>query len=568
MSHSYFRLRYFIKLWAHLTFKERVWFGAFIIIFLFSISFLIGNFYRSRTEIIPVFGGTYVEGLADSPHNLNPVLSTNDADRDVSQLIFSSLLKYNGNGELTSDLVSDYEVSKDGKTYTLKLKNGISWHDGEPFTSEDVVFTINSVQNPEYASPLRTSWQGVKAEAPDKNTVVLTLKTPYGTFVENWTQIGILPKHIWKNVLPQNFPLAEFNLKPIGTGPYKFIKLQKDSLGKIISVNLSANKNYFESGPLIENIILRFYLSEEETVSAFNRKEIDGLLLQTAQNKSQVRGLDSAHFFSLASSRVYGLFFNTDHKLLGAEYIRKALNHAINREEILSKLLQNEGKIAVGPIPPSLPGSSPDITGYSYEPLKTVEILEKNKWIKNDKGFYEKKLGKDKEATPLKFSIITTKSIQLVATMIRDQLRNAGIESELKIVSLGELQQNYLKTKGYEAILIGESYTNEADPYVFWHGAAIKDPGGLNLSLYNSRVVNKVLEDMRQISDAVKRAAKLEEFQKLVLKDAPAAFLYSPNYIYVVKNDIKNINLSRINIPSSRYSEINEWSVETERAWR
>ncbi len=151
--------------------------------------------------------------------------------------------------------------------------------------------------------------------------------------------------------------------------------------------------------------------------------------------------------------------------------------------------------------------------------------------------------------------------------MIRDYLKNAGIESELKIISLGELQQNYLKNKDYNAILIGESYTGAADPYVFWHGAAIKDPG-LNLSLYNNKKVNKILEDARLISDPVKRASKLEEFQKLVLSDAPAVFLYSPNYIYIVKNNVKNINLIKLSVSSARYSKINEWSIETERVWR
>ncbi|MDO8575008.1 MAG: ABC transporter substrate-binding protein, partial [bacterium] len=545
----------------------KIWFGVFSVAILFSISFLIGNFYRSQTKIIPAQGGTYVEALPESPHNFNPVLSTNDADRDISRLVFSSLLKYNERGELAPDLASSYDVSKDGKTYTVKLKDGVIWHDGEPFSSEDVTFTINAVQNSEYASPLRNSWQGIKAEAIDKSTVVLTLKTPYTAFTPNLALLGILPKHIWKTVMPQNFPLAEFNLKPIGTGPYKFAKLQKDSLGRIISVNLSANENYFSGTPLIKNIILRFYLSEEEAVSAFNRKEVDGLMLQTAQNKNQIRGADNSTIFSLPSLRIYAVFLNTDDKILKDKNARLAINYAINREELLSKLLDNEGKVAIGPIPPGLPGSSPDMQGYGYLPLKAKEILEKSGWTKDETGVYAKKLGKDKETTPLKFSIITTKSIQLAATMIRDYLKNAGIESELKIISLGELQQNYLKTKDYNAILIGESYTGAADPYVFWHGAAIKDPG-LNLSLYNNKKVNKILEDARLISDPVKRALKLEEFQKLVLSDAPAVFLYSPNYIYIVKNNVKNINLIKLSVSSARYSKINEWSIETERVWK
>jgi len=466
------------------------------------------------------------------------------------------------------DLAASYTLSKDGKTYTLKLKEGVQWHDGEPFSAEDVIFTIDAVQNSEYNSPLRTSWQGVKAETSDKNTIILTLKTPYGAFVENLALLGILPKHVWSKVMPQNFPLADFNLKPIGTGPYRFVKLQKDSLGRIISVNLIANSDYFALPPLIKNLVFKFYLSEEEAVSAFNRKEVDGILLQTAQNKNQLRGLAGSSVFSLPSLRVYALFLNTNDPILKDRNVRSAINYAVNREELLNKLLNSEGKIAVGPIPPGLPGSSPDIKGYDFNPKKVQEILEKSGWVKNENGIFAKKLNKkDKEATPLKLTIVTAKSIQLIAVLIRDYLKNVGIEADLKIISLGELQQNYLRTKNYSAILIGESYTNSIDPYVFWHGAAIKDPG-LNLSLYNNKKVNKILEDTRQIIDPVKRAKKLEDFQKLVLSDAPAVFLYSPNYIYVVKNIVKNINLVNLAIPSNRFSKINEWYIETERIWR
>lgn len=561
------KIKNWIRVWKHLNAKERIWLGIFFVIILFSISYLVGNFYRGQTKAVAALGGTYIEAVSESPHNLNPLLATNDSDRDFSRLIFSSLLKYNEKSELVPDLAASYEISKDRKTYTLKLKEGVLWHDGEPFNAEDVVFTIDAVQNPEYNSPLRTSWQGVKVETSDKNTIILTLKTPYGAFVENLALLGILPKHVWSKVIPQNFPLADFNLKPIGTGPYRFVKLQKDSLGRITSVNLTANPDYF-SPPLIKNLVFKFYFSEEETVSAFNRKEVDGLFLQTAQNKNQVRGLDSSFVFSLRSLKTYALFFNTDDPILKDKNVRLAINYAVNREELLNKLLNSEGKIAVGPIPPGLPGSSPDITGYDFNPKKAGEILEKAGWARNENGIYAKKLNKkDKEATPLKFSIVTAKSLQLVAVLIRDYLKNVGIEADLKIVLPSELQQNYLRTKNYNAILFGESYTNSIDPYIYWHGTAIKDPGR-NLSLYNNKKVNKILEDARQITDPVKRAQKLENFQKSVLSDAPAVFLYSPNYIYVVKNTTKNINLVNLAIPSSRFSKINEWYIETKRIWR
>ena len=301
---KFIKIKNWVRIWKNLNAKEKIWFGVFCVAILFSVSFLVRNFYRAQTKETPAFGGTYVEAVSESPHNLNPLLAINDSDRDLSRLIFSSLLKYNEKSELVPDLAASYTISKDKKTYTIKLKNGVVWHDGEPLSADDVVFTIGAVQNPEYNSPLRTGWQGIKAEAPDKDTVVLTLKTPYVAFLENLSLLGILPKHIWGKVVPQNFPLADFNLKPIGTGPYRFVKLQKDSLGRIISVNLTANANYFDSRPFIKNLVFKFYLSEEEAVSAFNRKEADGLLLQTAQNKNQMRGLSGSSVFSLPSLSV------------------------------------------------------------------------------------------------------------------------------------------------------------------------------------------------------------------------------------------------------------------------
>ncbi|MEK9170797.1 MAG: ABC transporter substrate-binding protein, partial [Patescibacteria group bacterium] len=320
--HKFLKIKNWAGTWKRLNSKEKIWLGIFFVIILFSISFLIGNFYRGQTKEISASGGTYVEAASESPHNLNPLLATNDSDRDFSRLIFSSLLKYNEKSEFVPDLAASYALSKDRKVYTIKLKDRVFWHDGEPFSASDVVFTVNAVQNHEYNSPLRISWQGVKVEALNENTVILTLKTPYSAFVENLALLGILPKHVWSKVMPQNFPLADFNIKPIGTGPYRFVKLQKDLLGKITSVNLTANSDYFASPPLIKNLIFKFYLSEEEAVSAFNRKEADGLLLQTAQNKNQLRGLSSSSFFSLPSLRVYALFLNTDDPILKDRDVR------------------------------------------------------------------------------------------------------------------------------------------------------------------------------------------------------------------------------------------------------
>jgi len=547
--------------------KERIGAVILVIVIFISLIWLANQAYVRATESRPALGDTYVEGVMGSPRLLNPILTTTDSDRDVSRLLFSTLLKYDYQGKLVGDLAENFSVSKDGKTYKITLRKNVFWHDGEPLTIDDVLFTIKAVANPDYASPLRATWQGVAVEASEENELTIKLKTPYANFIENLVFLGILPRHIWTSIQPKNFALADFNLTPIGSGPYRFVKLQKDRLGRIVSLTLESNPTYFNNAPFINNLILKSYDSEEEAVSAFNRKEIDGILPATGQNKNQLRGLASSQVFSLASPRIYAIFFNTDDTILKDINVRIALNYAVNREALVSKVLNNEGKIALGPIPPGLLGSSPDITGYDYNPEKAREILDKYGWTKDENGMRAKKLGKDKNPTNLAIDILATPNTQLAATLIKDDLKNIGVGANLTILGLGEIQQNYLKTRQYQAILIGEAYTGTPDPYSFWHSLARKDPG-LNLSLYSNRKVDKLIEDARQSTDEVMRAAKYVEFQKLVIADAPAIFLYSPNYLYIVNRKVNGVAIKNLVMPSDRFSEINQWFISTQRVWK
>lgn len=547
--------------------KERVGAMILVVIIFVSLVWLLNQVYMRATESRPALGDTYVEGVVGSPRLLNPILATTDSDRDVSRLLFSTLLKYDYQGKLVGDLAENFSVSKDSKTYKITLKKNIFWHDGEPLTIDDVIFTIGAAANSDYASPLRATWQGVAVEISGEDELAIKLKTPYANFIENLTFLGILPKHIWTSVQPKNFALADFNLTPVGSGPYRFVKLQKDRLGKIVSLTLESNPTYFNKAPFIKNLILKSYESEEEAVSAFNRKEIDGLMPATGQNKNQLRGLASSQVFSMASPRIYAIFFNTDDEILKDINVRISLSYAVNREALVSKVLNGEGKIAIGPIPPGLLGSSPDIAGYDYNPEKAGAILDKYGWIKDESGMRAKKLGKNKNPTPLVIDILATPNTQLAATLIKDDLKNIGVGINLNILGLSEIQQNHLKTRQYQAILIGEAYTSTPDPYSFWHSFARKDPG-LNLSLYSNRKVDKIIEDARRSMDEMKRAEKYVEFQKLVIADAPAIFLYSPNYLYIVNKDVKGITIKNLVVPSDRFSEISGWYITTQRVWK
>ena len=206
--------------------KERYMILAFIFVILGSlISIPFTTFYH-LTRATPDYGGSFKEGIVGEPRYINPLLSqTNDADRDLVSLIFSGLMKYNEEGKLIPDLAKSYEISSDGLNYTLYLKEGVKWHDGKPLTADDVVFTIQTAQNPDFGSLQRVNWLGVDVEKINDFTIILKLKNKYAQFLNNLT-INILPKHVWQNVKAINFALSDFNSKPIGSGPYKFKRLK------------------------------------------------------------------------------------------------------------------------------------------------------------------------------------------------------------------------------------------------------------------------------------------------------------------------------------------------------
>ena len=242
------------KLPSLLSKKERYFILGLLILTIASLITWGISYRLSHTISIPNYGGSYKEGLIGSPQYINPILcQTYDTDQDISQLIFSGLMKYDSRGELVPDLAEEYAIGEEGKIYDFFLRKNITWHDGKPFNADDVIFTIQTIQNPEYRSPVIFNWNGVEIEKIDDYTIRFKLKNAYAPFLNN-TTIGILPKHIWENISPPEFFLTQTNLKPIGTGPYKFTKFEKDRKGSIKALYLQANKDYHLNRPYIKKI--------------------------------------------------------------------------------------------------------------------------------------------------------------------------------------------------------------------------------------------------------------------------------------------------------------------------
>jgi len=551
----------FQRIFQTLSSRERFAVNILILIIIASLIGTILGLYYNLTKKIPVPGGEYIEGIVGQPLYVNPVLSgSNDADADLAALIFSGLFKYDPDGKLVPDLAENYEISKDELVYTVYLRKDVKWHDNEPFTADDVVFTIQVIQDPAYKSSLRQSWQGVGVEAVDENTVRFILQTPYAFFLNNLT-IGILPRHVWESVAPGNFPLAEYNLHPIGTGPYKFSSFEKDSDGNILSYTLEANESYYDKKPYISSLRFSFYFDEDSLLQAYNDKQVFGMSYITPANLERIKSKRSSNIFSINVPRYFAVFFNQQKsKVVASREVRKALSLAVDRQAIIHQILSGEGKEVSAPLSPGTFGYTDDIKKFEFNIEKANEVLENDGWKKGEDGF------RKKDNVALEFTLVTTDWPDLAETaeMLKQQWEAIGAKVNVESLPVTNVQQNYIRPREYDALLFGQVLGIDPDPYAFWHSSQTRDPG-LNIALYSNQSVDKILEKIRQERDEEKRAKLLKEFQQIVTEDLPALFLYSPNYLYVVNKKVEGVTIHSMVTPDKRFSDVFNWYVKTKR---
>lgn len=637
--------------------KEKIRFLVFLILFSGSFLFLTLDSYFKNTQIRPAPGGEYIEGIAGQPRFINPIYSqTSDADRDLTELIFSGLFKYNGRGEIVPDLAENYEVKEEGKVFEIHLKENLFWSDGAPLTADDIIFTIETIQNSDYKSPARVSWLGVEVQKISDRDVSFYLRNPYPAFLENLTQ-KIIPKHIWKDVSYQNFPLSIFNLRPTGSGPYKFKDLKQEKSGKIISLDLVRNPKYSGKTPYLAQLSFLFFNQEEALVKNYKKGKINGFSLMSFPGLLKSEN-NSARLYSLSLPRYFAVFLNQEKsKILADSDIRQALNYGTDKEEIVQRVLGGKGKIVLSPILPEIYDIASPLKIYQHNPQKAENLLEAAGFLKNSEGKrikviektasfqfksdlkkgsknkevaeLQKCLAKDpevypegqvsgvfgeatkkavirfqekyrkeilnlsgfkegtglvskatraklnelcfpsgKENLPLKFSLSTINQPALVETaqLLKEQWSKIGVEIDIKTFNISDLEKDVIKPRDYESLLFGQVLGIIPDPFPFWHSTQKKDPG-LNLSVYQNKKVDKLLEQVRQIQDFNSQKEKFETFQNILIEDAPAVFLYASDYLYFLSPEIKGFETRIIADPSKRFSDIENWYVKTKRVW-
>lgn len=568
------------KVFSLLSVKERAILLVLLFMFFASLSWVLGRVYLKKTVAGPAPGGTYVEGIVGKPEYINPILvGSNEADADLANLVYSGLMKYNEKQELVNDIVSNWSINEDKTEYTMELREDAMFHDGTPLTADDVLFTINLIQNPRYRSPLMPNWVNVEARANGKNQVIFSLKKPFVPFLHNLT-FGILPKHIWENVNPEEFSLSEFNKKPVGSGPYSFVRLEKDKDGAITQIVLKSNKKHYGQKPYIETLLFKFYANEQAAIEALNGREIMGVNNISHQNWDKI-DQSAVTFNEVFQSRYFAVFFNINQsKALAEDSAREALAWATCRKEIIDEVLRGKGAEIDHPVlnVPMKGAEGFEERGCSVE--KGKEILEKAGW--KLKEYKEEKSNNDQEGDgdkdenaeekekpqvytssakePLVFTLSTPDYPELVKTaeVLKRQWESLGAVVKVEILSIGDLNNTRIEPRAYDALLFGEILGADPDPRPYWHSSERKSPGQ-NLANYNNAEADELLDRAREEINEDVRSEMYRKFQLLINRDVPAVFLYSPYYLYPVDKKVMGINLEAINTPSERLSEIHDW---------
>ncbi len=537
--------------------NERLVFFGLTVVTIISGGILGILIFRAATVEQPTASPLYIEGIVGQPVAINPVLAgANDADRDLIRLVFIDL----------ASLSKEYKSSNENRTWNVILKDDLRWSDGKPLTADDVIFTLDAIQGAESRSPLSVSWQGVVVNRISELEVEFTLRTPYAFFADNLKELILIPKHIWGAVPLANFRLSEYNLEPVGSGPYKFSSFEKRKDGFIETYNFSANPEFSGDPAFIEKFVVKFYQNPAELISSFNSREIDGFSGLNPKNIGELKLGNTV--LEKSMPRYYAIFLNKNIPGLDDRNVVMAMNYAINKKVMIENVFNGKALEVNQPVLPILDGydkENDQVIGFS--PEKSAETLDKAGWKLNADNMREKKSGKQVNA--LEFSMIVPQSRPLIeaADLIRKNLEEVGIRINIITLNPTDIANEIIKTRNYQMILFGNILKQNPDLFSFWHSSERFYPG-LNLSLYENKKVDGLLEQVRKGSDSGERAIALSQIQRIISEDMPAIFLYSPKYLYAAPSHFGGFEEPIISVPSDRFRNVNKWYLETTRVFQ
>ena len=517
--------------------------------------------YNVTTVLVADRGGVFREGVAGNPQTINPLLcQMHEVDQDLCALLFRGLTKFNKAGEVKPDLADYWTITPDGLTYTFHLRADQFWHDGQPVTAADVLFTVKTMQDPDFPGvpDLAELWRTVEVEQLDELTIQFVLAQAFAPF-QNYTTIGLLPKHLWEGTPVADLASSPLNASPVGTGPMRIAEVAADH------IRLDPNPFYGDSTPYISALDFKFYPDYPSIFAGYQKDEIDGISRILPPELPLAQAREDLQLFSAVESGYLVVVFNlrnADVPFFQDTTVRQALAYGTDRARLIEVAAQGQGILAHSPILMENWAYNPDVKQYPSNPELAKQLLDASGWVdSNGDGVRER------DGRLLSFVLLTNEDAvhqRLIEEMAADW-RKIGVQAVPQPVSFAGLVSDFLAPRRFDAALISWSdLAGDPDPYPLWHSSQAEE-GAQNFSGWSNERADAILERARGLVDQGERKQYYSEFQDIFAEEVPALLLYYPIYTYGVSDRVKNVQIGPLNRAADRFATFADWYIVTRR---
>ncbi len=516
----------------------------------------------------PVEGGAYSEALIGELQRINPILDDfNQPDQDIGRLIFSGLVRFDSRGNPQKELAESWSISADASLYTVVLREDAVWHDGEPVTADDIVYTFSKFQDDDYPGPadLHEVWTEINIIRLDDRRVQFQLPVPYAPFLDYLTN-GLLPDHLLRGVSASALIDHPFNLNPIGTGPYQFDQFIIED-DEIVGISLSAFEDFYFSRPFLDRVEFRMVADSQAAYEAFLNEQVTGIARVDTEILDDVLDNPQLNLHTARLPRLGMLILNLDHPIkefLGEKQIRRALMQSINREWIIQSALEGQAVLPVGPIMPGTWAFADGLQPHTFDPIEAARILDEQEWELTAgaaPGTEEYVRSKDEQQLTLELAHADDDRSTKIAELVEGYWEGVGIQVTRVPVPVEDLLTGYLEPREFEVVLTEINFGRypDPDPYALWHDSQTET--GQNYSGFDDRNTSIWLEQARTTPDPSRRADLYASFQYRFQDQLPALPLYYPVYNFAIDAQFQGVTIGPLFDPSERFGSILDWHL-------
>lgn len=527
-------------------------------------------------------GGTYVEAMVGAPRYVNPLLASSDTDLDLTHLVFSGMTRVDEQGNIVPDIASGWQTSIDGRIYTFTLQPNLHWHDGQPLTPDDILFTLGLLKDPAFPGDpeLAAPWADVQAAAPDSHTIQVTIPAPDSSFLQ-FTNLGILPRHLWSDVKASELERSQLNREPVGSGPWRYVRVSRSSaerestdspdsvstaflMAPTDGVLLEPNPEAPPPGPRVSRLWFRLYPTFGAALSGFEGGEVHGLGHISADRLDEVSALPGVSLHRQTLARSAMLLLNVRSPLLDRAETRQAMEFAIDRQAIVSDALQGQGRVVYSPVLSQSWAYNPLSIHRDHNLAEAERLLDSAGWVAGADGV------RARNGTTLTLVLATNGDVptnKSAAEQIKAQLQEVGLAVELAPVPRDVLLRDYLGPHAFHIVLASwEARGADPDVLDYWHTQQ-EQAGRLNFTGWSNPLADSALETALLTMDKESRASEYATFQDAFAEDVSGVILYSPLYSYATRAPAEGVALPSTDMlsPAYRFDTISGWYLRAKR---